>query len=75
MQAVCVTTRVYENYSLGHLARVENGLNEFGLLPWCTSILILLNMIELKLFLSEIDLLGSRCELPDCCLDLLCVSG
>ena len=58
MKTVGVCLGVDEDDSLGHLTNVEDLFEEVGLLTLCTSILKLLDMVQLELLWLEVDLLG-----------------
>ena len=75
METVRVRLRVHEDDSLGHLARVEHLLQEVWLLSWRATVLILLDVVQLKKLLFKVDLLGGVRQRRDRCLDLLGVGG
>ena len=71
VQAVCVVLRVHKNDSLGHLANVENLLNELRLLALLAPELELFDVTQVELLLIQTDLLGLLREVTDLSLNLL----
>ena len=74
VKSVCISLGVDEDDCLGHLANIEDLLEEVRLFALSTSILILLDMVEGELLRFEVDLLGHRSELPNSCLHIFGVS-
>ena len=71
VEAVCVVLRVHKNDSLGHLANVENLLNELRLLALLAPELELFDVTQVELLLIQTDLLGLLREVTDLSLNLL----
>ena len=75
VKTVSVSLGVDKDDCLGHLAYVEDLLEEVRLLTLLTSVLELLDMVELELLWLEINLLGHRSELANSRLHILSVSS
>jgi len=73
VESVSVGLGVNEDDGLGHLARVEDLLNEFGLLTLLAAELELPNMAQLQLLFAKVNLLGFWRELRNCSLHILCI--
>ena len=71
VEAVCVVLRVHKNDSLGHLANVENLLDELRLLALLAPELELFDVTQVELLLIQTDLLGLLREVTDLSLNLL----
>ena len=71
VEAVCVVLRVHKNDCLGHLANVENLLDELRLLALLAPELELFDVTQVELLLIQTDLLGLLREVTDLSLNLL----
>ena len=74
VEAVSVVLCVHKNDSLGHLANVENLLDEIRLLALLSPILELFDVTQVELLLIQTDLLGLLSEVTNLCLDLFSIS-
>ena len=75
VEALSIRLSVHKDHSLSHLTNIEDGLEEVRLLTLLALELILLDVIEMELFLLQVDLLGLRREHRDLSLDIVTVGG
>ena len=73
VEAVCVVLCVHKNDSLGHLANVENLLDEIRLLALLGPELELLDVTKIQLLLIQTDLLGLLSKVTNLGFDLFSV--
>lgn len=75
MQAVRIVPSIDENDSLSHFTHIEDGFEEFWFLSGLTTELILADIVQLELLLTQVDLLSFSRELSNSGLDIIGVCG